>query len=168
MEPIIFLGGLFSTSFLTIFRQTIFTPWFGFLAHGFLIMDLELGFWMSIKTLYYVVNILYNAMKETKRACEALKVGFSLRGFQGNLCVPCECHLSFYFFLKNLYVLLHLIRFKTYSIINLGNNKSNAKNTLLVENLKNNLLSVRQTCDQGHILIFDSQKSKSGKRTQEN
>jgi hypothetical protein len=29
---------------------------------------------------------------------------------------------------------------------------------LLVENMKPNLLSVIQTCDQGHILIFDSQK----------
>jgi hypothetical protein len=32
------------------------------------------------------------------------------------------------------------------------------KNVLLVENLKSNLLSVSQTCDQGHILIFDSKK----------
>jgi hypothetical protein len=29
---------------------------------------------------------------------------------------------------------------------------------LLVENLKPNLLGVSQTCDQGHIPIFDSQK----------
>jgi hypothetical protein len=29
---------------------------------------------------------------------------------------------------------------------------------LLVEKLKPNLLSVSQTCDQGHILVFDSQK----------
>ena len=29
---------------------------------------------------------------------------------------------------------------------------------LLVENLKPNLLSVSQTCDQGHICIFDSEK----------
>jgi hypothetical protein len=29
---------------------------------------------------------------------------------------------------------------------------------LLVENLKPNLLSVSQTCDHGHILVFDSQK----------
>ena len=33
-----------------------------------------------------------------------------------------------------------------------------AKNVLLVKNLKPNLLSVRQTCDQGHICIFDSKK----------
>ena len=32
------------------------------------------------------------------------------------------------------------------------------ENVLLVKNLKPNLLSVRQTCDQGHICIFDSKK----------
>ena len=37
-------------------------------------------------------------------------------------------------------------------------NKVNEKNVLLVENLKPNLLSVSQTCDQGHICIFDSKK----------
>jgi len=42
--------------------------------------------------------------------------------------------------------------------VSLGNNRTKAKNVLLVENLKPNLLSVSQTCDQGHILIFDSQK----------
>jgi hypothetical protein len=42
--------------------------------------------------------------------------------------------------------------------ISLGNNKAKEENVLLVENLKPNLLSVSQTCDQGHILIFDSQK----------
>ena len=31
-------------------------------------------------------------------------------------------------------------------------------NALLIENLKHNLLSVSQTCDQGHIVISDSQK----------
>ena len=40
----------------------------GFLAHGFLILILELGFWRLKNTLYCIVNILYNAMKETKRA----------------------------------------------------------------------------------------------------
>ena len=34
--------------------------------------------------------------------------------------------------------------------------KDKAKNVLLVENLKPSLLSVSQTCDQGHICIFDS------------
>jgi transposase InsO family protein len=40
----------------------------------------------------------------------------------------------------------------------LGNKKNKAENVLLVENMKPNLLSVSQTCDQGHILIFYSQK----------
>ena len=38
------------------------------------------------------------------------------------------------------------------------NSKIKAQNVLLVENLKPNLLSVSQTCDQGHICIFDSEK----------
>jgi hypothetical protein len=46
----------------------VFNPWFGFLAHGFLILDLELGFSRLVKTLYCIVNILYNEMKETKGA----------------------------------------------------------------------------------------------------
>ena len=41
-------------------------------------------------------------------------------------------------------------------IVSLG--KAKAKNVLLVENIKPSLLSVSQTCDQGHIYIFDSQK----------
>ena len=41
-------------------------------------------------------------------------------------------------------------------IVNLGKDKS--KTVLLVEKLKPRLLSVSQTCDQGHICIFDSQK----------
>ena len=36
--------------------------------------------------------------------------------------------------------------------------KMKAENVLLVRNLKPNLLSVSQTCDQGHICIFDSKK----------
>ena len=40
--------------------------------------------------------------------------------------------------------------------VNIG--KGKAKNVLLVENLKPSLRSVSQTCDQGHICIFDSQK----------
>ena len=40
--------------------------------------------------------------------------------------------------------------------VNVG--KAKAKNVLLVENLKPSLLSVIQTCDQGHICIFYSQK----------
>jgi hypothetical protein len=40
--------------------------------------------------------------------------------------------------------------------VSLGNNKAKEENVLLVENMKPNLLGVSQTCDQGHILIFDS------------
>ena len=43
-------------------------------------------------------------------------------------------------------------------IVCLGNNKAKVENVLLVENFKPNLLSVSQTCDQGHILTFDSHK----------
>ena len=42
----------------------------GFSAHGFLIPVLELGFRRLVETLYCIVNILYNAMKETKRESE--------------------------------------------------------------------------------------------------
>ena len=41
------------------------------------------------------------------------------------------------------------------------NNKINAENVLLVENIKPNLFSVSQTCDQGHICIFYSENVKS-------
>ena len=36
--------------------------------------------------------------------------------------------------------------------------KMKEENVLLVKNLKPNLLNVSQTCDQGHICIFDSEK----------
>jgi hypothetical protein len=42
--------------------------------------------------------------------------------------------------------------------ISLGNKKVKVENVLLVENTNPNLLNVSQTCDQGNILIFDSQK----------
>ena len=38
------------------------------------------------------------------------------------------------------------------------NSRIKAENAFLVENLKPNLLSVSQTCNQGHICIFDSEK----------
>ena len=44
------------------------------------------------------------------------------------------------------------------------NNKIKAENVLLVENIKPNLLNVSQTCDQGHICIFDSEKCEIGKK----
>jgi hypothetical protein len=50
------------------------------------------------------------------------------------------------------------------SIVRLGNNKTKEEDVLMVENLKLNLLSVSQTCDQGHILTFDSQKCEIRKR----
>ena len=40
--------------------------------------------------------------------------------------------------------------------VSLRNNKTKAKDVLLIENLKPNLLSLSQTCDQDHILTFDS------------
>jgi hypothetical protein len=48
--------------------------------------------------------------------------------------------------------------------VRLGNNKTKEEDLLLVENLKPTLLSVIQTCYQGHILTFDSQKCEIGKR----
>jgi hypothetical protein len=48
--------------------------------------------------------------------------------------------------------------------VRLGNNKTKAEDVLLVENIKPNLLSVRKTCYQGHILTFDSQKCEIIKR----
>jgi hypothetical protein len=48
--------------------------------------------------------------------------------------------------------------------VRLGNNKTKAEDVLLVENIKPNLLSVRQTCDQGHILYFDSKRCEIRKR----
>ena len=53
-------------------------------------------------------------------------------------------------------------------IVSLGNKDATAKNVLLIENMKHNLLSVSQMCDQGNILTFTSkyckiQKEGSGK-----
>ena len=66
----------------------------GFSAHSFLIPILELGFRRLVETLYCIVNILYNAMKETKRAGEDLrKLVFPFRVSRVNLYVfVCECH----------------------------------------------------------------------------
>ena len=38
----------------------------------------------------------------------------------------------------------------------LGNKDTEEKNVSLIENMKHNLLSVSQMCDQGHILFFNS------------
>jgi hypothetical protein len=40
----------------------------------------------------------------------------------------------------------------------IGNKNTKARNVLLVEDMKHNLLSVIQMCDQGHKVTFDSQK----------
>ena len=73
----------------------------GFALHGIGFFDpwfsnssLELGFHRLVETLYCIVNILYNAMKETKRMSEALrKLVFPFGVSKVNLCVfVCECH----------------------------------------------------------------------------
>jgi hypothetical protein len=43
-------------------------------------------------------------------------------------------------------------------IVRIGNKNTKEKNILLVEDMKHNLLSVSQMCDQGHKVNFDSQK----------
>jgi hypothetical protein len=45
-------------------------------------------------------------------------------------------------------------------VVELGRKNVKAKNVLLVEDLKNNLLSVSKMCDQGYTLTFDSRKCK--------
>jgi hypothetical protein len=42
--------------------------------------------------------------------------------------------------------------------VRIGNKNEKAKNVLLVEDMKHNLLSVSQMCDQDHKVTFDSQK----------
>jgi hypothetical protein len=42
--------------------------------------------------------------------------------------------------------------------VRIGNKNTKAKNVLLVEHMKHNILSVIKMCDQGHKLTFDSQK----------
>jgi hypothetical protein len=49
-------------------------------------------------------------------------------------------------------------------IVSLGNNKNKEEDVILVENLKPNLLSVSQICNQGHILTFDFQKCEIKKK----
>ena len=72
----------------------------GFSVHGFLIPVLELGFRRLVETLYCIVNILYNAMKETKRVSEALrKLVFPFGVSRVNLCVfvyECHCVMSYF------------------------------------------------------------------------
>ena len=42
--------------------------------------------------------------------------------------------------------------------VSLGSKDASTKNVLLIENMKHNILSVIQMCDQGHILIFNSKE----------
>jgi hypothetical protein len=42
--------------------------------------------------------------------------------------------------------------------IRIGNKNTKALNVLLVEDMKHNILSVSQMCDQGHKITFNSQK----------
>ena len=42
--------------------------------------------------------------------------------------------------------------------VRIGNKNTKAENVLLVEDMKHNLISVIQMCDQGHKVTFDSQK----------
>jgi hypothetical protein len=44
--------------------------------------------------------------------------------------------------------------------LSLDNGRAKVEKVLCVENLKHNLLSVSQMCDQGHTLTFDSQECK--------
>ena len=43
-------------------------------------------------------------------------------------------------------------------IVMIGNKNTKAENVLLVEDMKHNLLSVSEMCDQGHKVTFHSQK----------
>jgi hypothetical protein len=43
-------------------------------------------------------------------------------------------------------------------IVRIGNKNTKEQNVLLVEDMKHNILSVSQMCDQGHKITFDSQK----------
>jgi hypothetical protein len=45
-------------------------------------------------------------------------------------------------------------------VVELGRKNVKAKNVLLVEDLKHNLLCVSKMCDQGYTLMFDSQRCK--------
>jgi hypothetical protein len=42
--------------------------------------------------------------------------------------------------------------------VKIGNKNTKAENVLLVEDMKHNILSVSQMCNQGHKVTFDSQK----------
>ena len=45
-------------------------------------------------------------------------------------------------------------------IVQLNNKNQMVKDVLLIDNMKHNLLSVSQMCDQGHVLTFTSKDCK--------
>jgi hypothetical protein len=49
--------------------------------------------------------------------------------------------------------------------VQIGNKNEKAQNFLLVEDMKHNLLSVSQMCDQGHKLTFDLEKCEIRKQS---
>jgi hypothetical protein len=50
--------------------------------------------------------------------------------------------------------------------IRIGNKDTKAENVLLVEDMKHNILSVSQMCDEGHKFVFDLQKCDIRKQVQ--
>ena len=42
--------------------------------------------------------------------------------------------------------------------VRIGNKDTKVENVLLVEDMKHNILSVSEMCDQGHKYVFDSHK----------
>jgi hypothetical protein len=49
--------------------------------------------------------------------------------------------------------------------VRIGNKNTKEENVLLVKDMKHNILSVSQMCDQGHKVTFDSQKFKIRKES---
>jgi hypothetical protein len=52
----------------------------------------------------------------------------------------------------------NLVRNIGKGIVELGSKDAKEENVILVEDMKHNILSVIQMCDQGHRLVFDSRK----------
>ena len=80
-----------------------FGPWFSNSDFGIRVS--KLGKDLILYCKHYI-----KCNERNKESGEPLNVGFSLWGFQGNLCVLCECHFLFVFLLKNLWN-----KFKTYT-----------------------------------------------------
>jgi hypothetical protein len=69
-----------------------------------------------------------------------------------------DISLLYYFFSFNIYVYLCVIYPLAFHAKNNPDQDANVENVLLVEDMKHNLLSVSEMCDQGHKLVFDSRK----------